>query len=197
MKILLILVTLCLLLLGACSPDNCNINYVDFTMQTKSPFIHIVRKKEKCNYSVKLDFWVAGKRIESHGNLFFSDNAFHLTIDSLGTRKLKFFDFSKNPKDEYSVFIDFPSNSNYRQIIKVDEIYIRKDGNTVHIFRLKDVFSIGADKSDLVFFVSPSTGIIGSYVSNFRNGAELVISERGDILLNQLDYSKKEFRTIE
>jgi len=175
---------------------NCNrIDYPKFENADEAPYMYIVSERGECSYMIHTDMEVSGKTIKTNGILTNVENAFFVEGVNSNDAQVKLFDFSKKVGDAY--FVDFNPGSSIETKVSVDDIIKKNDSSEVYLFRLTDSFSYQGHKSDLIFFVSAKRGIIGSYVSDFYNGQELVIDQRGDILLSDIDYRKKEFRIME
>lgn len=196
-KLLVILFTLLFVAAVRCVSEFCEIEYPQFKSKDDAPFIYISERVGRCTYGIKAYIHAGGKEIISGGELQYRANAFYLTIDSLSTSKVKLFDFSQDVGDEYFVLFDRLSKTSGQMQMSVENIATSKKGSKIYIFRLKGAFIYDGDSNDMVFFVSRENGIVGSYISSYFEGLELVVAQRGDILLDELDYTSKEFRILE
>jgi hypothetical protein len=182
-----------------CDSKHCIVKYTDFESDKTAPFIYITNEIRNCVFSYKGQFWFEGEAIISDGEMFFEDDSILLTINAIKSSKIKFFDFSKDIGEEYKVLF-CPKNSILKTDVAfqvtIEEIFTTTNGVEIFMYRMHKAFVLDDVASDIVFFVSREKGIIGSYISDFDNGVELVISPRGDILKNVIDYSHKEYKKI-
>lgn len=141
-------------------------------------------------------------------NIHFSGNQRDISSFSFYVRDNKF--FAKLVKPESNEFILFDLNSKLNETntieFKNDEMMksfdcilekriITKEKLEVGVFRIKkwvklpDIF--GGLELDIIAFVTQKYGVIGSYATDIdKMGNPLMISPKGDILKDYIDYSK-------
>ncbi len=94
-----------ILLCDSCNNENCHINYNNFRIAGNAPIICITKKESNCEYLITGDFWLKKEYVHSTGKLCFEDNAFLIKINSPQTSYFRYFDFSKEVNDSYTISI--------------------------------------------------------------------------------------------
>jgi len=113
-------------------------------------------------------------------------------------------------KAEEFIFLDLDSPKNAKRTIEIkcgkitktyesvlENIIVTKGNITVRIFRIKKLAKLddffGRRVLDIVLLATEEYGIIGSYLNDNDGKRNVIVSERGDILRDYIDYSKYEF----
>jgi hypothetical protein len=142
--------------------------------------------------------------------MFFSDNRMDASIFSFYVRDNKF--YAKTIEPESNVFILFDLKSRLNKTNKIDfknakmmksfdcileKRITTKENLEIGVFRIKKWVKLsdffGGKELDVIVFVTQKYGVIGSYTTDInRIGNPSMISPKGDILKDYIDYSKIE-----
>lgn len=177
-----------------CSRTKCNRAIMNFDSQS-SPLIVIDSVSADCRLHFRGTFWLNGRVLAADGELEDTPDGVYLTSTALSKGKVKYFDFTQPLKKTYSIQFDLHDGV-LVQKARIDSAVMTSESGLVYMFRVNEAFELDDRKEDLVFFVSRTKGIIGSYISANENGVDIVLSPRGDILRGHMDYSRKEFKKI-
>ena len=178
----------------------CDFQLIDFGEYVKAPFLRKIDsvKTDLCKF--RGDFWLDEKHYSLTGRFENEENGISLAFDSLITNDVRYFDFDTQEGNSYSVKFDIVNEESVIQRVRLDKIYpiIRNGKNSqAYVFRVFEGFEYYEHvKSDIIFFVTMESAVIGSYVAH-EDKLEWVILSGGDILRDKIDYSKKTFGAIE
>ncbi len=180
--------------------DTCDFRLENFGDEVKAPFLRKVDsvKTDLCKF--RGDFWLDGKYYLLTGRFKKKGNGILLAFDSLVTNDVRYFDFDTKEGNSYDVKFNLRGGKSVIQRVRVDKIYpiIRNGKNSdAFLFRVFDGFDYDENvRSDIVYFVTMESAVIGSYVVE-EGELDWVILSGGDILRDKIDYSKKTFGVIE
>lgn len=191
-------VFLMLALVSVTCSKRCAGTFKEFHSKKDAPFIHVAAKKENCNYSINVDLWIDSLRYTCTGEMVADNDALYLVIDSLGSGRIRYFDFEAKEGELYEIELS-PIGLNGKKFVsmaRIDEAVDLGD-DRVFLFRVLNGFWYVGRRDDVVYIVSRRDGVVGSYVSSKFEGKEIVAVVRGDILKNRIDYSKKIFGVLQ
>src|SRR5690606_5937214 len=174
---------------SGCTPSECNVDYESHLNPEDPPYIYITSKESNCIYNFTGSFWLTEINFQSYGEMHFVDNAIFLKIEEINSTAVKYFDFTKEVNEKYHITFNQNNSDLSKSIVfnaQIEKIVTMMSGINVYVFRIDRAFIYEGYYFDLVYFVSKENGVIGSYVSNFKNGVERVIEPAGNILRKEI-----------
>jgi hypothetical protein len=165
-----------------------------------SPGLTIIKEINSingCQYLVDYSFCIDDDNLLDTGLFYLRQEVFYLSLTDDDDDASIIFDLTIADEDTYAYDAVFRKNNNQ---VSYDISFIEKvliKNRFVFIFKIHDSFCEKSSFYDQVFFIKEKSGVIGSYISRMdKNEVEWVYSPRGNILLEELDYSKKKFGKI-
>jgi len=145
----------------------------------------------------KYMFCIQGRNYPGETKMILTGNAYYIKLEEPASYYFKLFDLAQNKGNTYYSQIKCINTKEaiHNQVIEITlQDIINKEGDRIFIFRIKNAYCNLNYAYDDVYFLSEKTGcIVGFYMSTFDNGVEEVINPKGNILKEDIDYSKKKF----
>ncbi|BDD06799.1 hypothetical protein AUTU_42820 (plasmid) [Aureibacter tunicatorum] len=187
---LLSLIISSLFIITSCD-NNKNINYSE-----SETFFNIFNSNHD-HYLFEYNFILKNKGIKyaffGHGELEYKKDCYIITIEKLGINKEVLFNFNSSIGSFNSIKFNF-NNLIFELPIKLENVYMRGD-EKIYKFRLIKSYYYYTDEYDQILFASPQKGFIGGYLFDNKN-SNYLISKRGDILEDLIDYTNYSYRVL-
>ncbi len=184
----------------------------------KKPMTCLTEYDDKINYSGSFDLTIDSLSESKLGCQYFVSTAIELResfigkalmyqqsdkiylrgIDPVQTEDFVLFDFNLRPQQVQEVKIfhnGLHSTFNY----SLEKKITINDGPEVYIFRTLELRSYEGMSLDVMFFITKEHGVIGSFTTTeerTEEGEEIMISPRGNILKDYIDYSNFALREL-
>lgn len=150
---------------------------------------------KNCKYEIILLSTLVDGKTQLEGLMWLYDDAFYIELLDPSSVSFKLFDLNQEINKTKNVIIRLTESKGFdieREIsVKFEAKYQTKNSDEIVFkYRISSLFKYEGDEFDIVYFITRSSGVIGSYISKINDmGTEIIIQPAGNILENQIDYS--------
>lgn len=191
---------LCLSCVEQRHPNECLKDFLVYQNVKDSPALTIKNKQalDNCKYEIILLNSLVDGKYQIEGLMWFNNDAFYIELVDPLSSSIKLFDLNHEINKTKNVNIELADINglvNKRDISVILEAKYQTKNleEIVFKYRIRNLFKYEGDEFDIVYFITKSSGVIGSYISKINDkGIEIIIQPAGNILENQIDYSKTE-----
>ena len=194
MKLNVFSIFIFVVVIASCSKKNDRIENWPRGYEKENPF-HPDTIFDDGSFGFGFQFRISSK-IESVKQIARIDNhQFYLKFLDVNAQEFVFLDFKSKRNECRTITIKFKDiTKNYKCILE-NTIHVNSNIN-VKIFRIEKLIELsdlfGGKELDLIVLATEKHGIIGTYLQD----GNTIISARGDILKDLIDYNKYNFATL-
>ena len=189
---------LVIIFLTSCEENNC-LNYVRNDDYFKLGLrVDSIDNNNDCIYYTNILSCVENNEFTFKGKMFAKDSIFFYKILAPESEYFPLFDLTKRKR--YSINIKLKDSTNIifdKELIVDFKQRIKSKGKEVFIFNVENISCYQNYYYDGVYFLTLKNGIIGSYLYKNIDGVDYYAYPEGDILKEQINYSKfKRFQLL-